>query len=97
MSQRVIASRMRGYRRIAGADWPVFDALYRVDNGRRITWDVVRGLCNGTPDTSSTYLTKRAALYALDADGECPFCRNLVTYERDAETGLLRCPLCRAQ
>lgn len=63
-----IATRTTGYKTIAGTVWSVTDCVRR-DGPRE--WVALRGLCNGVPQASTTYRTKREALEALGLeDGE---------------------------
>ncbi len=61
MNSQRIADITTGHRRLAGTDWPVETVVYR-RNARR--WEVVHGLCNGVPDRTETFCTRREALAA---------------------------------
>ena len=61
LGSNVVAARRRGVRTINGTDWPVTDRLERQQHGRRVSWVVVIGLCNGVPDVSYAWRTYREA------------------------------------
>jgi hypothetical protein len=62
MNRRILADRTRGIFRLAGTDWPITDQLVREQMpGRRPTWCVIYGLCNGLSDYSSEHRTLTAA------------------------------------
>lgn len=60
MEDKVIHERRTGSRVIACTEFPVLDQLVR-GPGRRPTWHVVRGLCNGVPQSAKEFKTLRAA------------------------------------
>lgn len=65
MSRVVIAERDMGTRLVAGTEWAVVDQLVRDQRpGRRPTWIVVRGLCNGVPRSCEEH---RRRIDALDS------------------------------
>lgn len=60
-----IACGSLGSRTIMGTQHRVEDVVQRVeDHGGSVTWVVLRGLCNGVPDSSEPYKTRREALEA---------------------------------
>lgn len=61
----IIARKQIGTRKMAGTAWPVEHALDRQTTCGRVTWVVLRYLCNGIPDSAESFKTKRAALEAL--------------------------------
>lgn len=63
-----IEERRVGTRTVAGADFPVIDLVERHEFGGRVEWVLVRGLCNGTPDSAATLATRREALEQLHAE-----------------------------
>jgi hypothetical protein len=62
-----IASYTTGTRTIAGTDWTVSDEVQRQEYSGRVEWVVVRGICNGTAASSTSYRTRREALLAFPA------------------------------
>ena len=69
----VLAERETGRRVLAGTDWPVRDKLVRDQRpGRRPTWEIVRGLCNGIAQRADVYRTRREALAAWEREGSKP-------------------------
>lgn len=68
MTRRVLAERVVRYELRAGTELPVLDRLERDQRpGRRPTWIVTRGLCNGTPARADEYRTLTEARAAFDA------------------------------
>lgn len=65
--RREIASRIVGYRTIAGTDWPIVDSVVR--DGPR-SWQVIKGLCNGVPYSAKDFRTRRAALLYYNNGGQ---------------------------
>lgn len=60
---RTIISVRVGTRHRVGTDWPVLDEVRRCQlPGKRPTWVVLRGLCNGVPDGATEHATQREAL-----------------------------------
>lgn len=59
-----IMDRQTHIRRINGTEWPVVTQVHR-DGPRK--WRVVTDLCNGIPESSKVYPTRRAALIAAGA------------------------------
>jgi len=50
--RKVIIESNVGYRYVTGTSWPIVDQLVRdTIPGRKPTYEVVRGLCNGVPDS----------------------------------------------
>lgn len=63
MSRTVLAERVTGHRALIGTEFPVYDQVAReVLPGRRPTWIVTRGLCNGVPTTAIEFLSRRGAI-----------------------------------
>lgn len=67
MSSKVVAERRLGVRVVAGTEWPILNQVRRDERGERVEWILTLGLCNGVPDGSEVYRTRRAALAALNA------------------------------
>jgi len=62
VSRALVTETRVGTRVIAGTEWPVVDQLVRVATGRRVEWAVIRGLCNGVPDSATEHRTLREAM-----------------------------------
>lgn len=59
----LINERQCGTRTILNTAWPVLDLLEREQlPGRKPTWIVTRGLCNGVPRGATEHRTRRAAV-----------------------------------
>jgi hypothetical protein len=69
MARNILEQRARGIRRIAGTEWPIVDQLERQQlPGKRPRWIVVRGLCNGVPDSATEYRRLKEAQAAFGDD-----------------------------
>lgn len=60
-----IATVQTGTRTIANTEFPVLDAVERVGEPRVKYWLVIYGLCNGIPQSSRRFTTRREALAEL--------------------------------
>lgn len=65
MKAGYITGYITGYRKIMGTDWGIENY---VDKRGPREWAYVRGLCNGVPDSTKIFRTKKAAVAALTAD-----------------------------
>ena len=63
MTKIEIARIEHGYQTIMGTNWPIESFVTRHAPKR---WVLTARLCNGIPDYSETYTTKREALKALE-------------------------------
>lgn len=64
----VVATRETGRRTILGTDWAVENFVERRQEFGKVYWLAVFGLCNGVPDRSERFATKKAALEAAGID-----------------------------
>ncbi len=63
--RQLLDERMAGTRQLLGTRWVVTDQLTHVQMpGRRATWVITLGLCNGIPSSGTEYRTRKAALAA---------------------------------
>lgn len=74
--REIIEERRYGTRTIAGTDWPVSEQIVRDQRRGQPEWIVVRGLCNGVPESSTTHKTLAAA--REDFGASCDACGKLV-------------------
>lgn len=64
----VVAEYLTGARYENGTEWPIANQVTRWDRshiGMRPRWTLIRGLCNGVPDSGKDFKTKREALEAF--------------------------------
>jgi hypothetical protein len=59
---KTVAERQTGERRVCGTDFSVLDKVERHEFSGRVTWVVVRGLCNGVPESAVEHKTRTEAL-----------------------------------
>lgn len=65
MIMNSIASKLVGYRKISGTEFPVENLVYRNSTtGGAVHWSVAFGVCNGIAASSRRYKTKKDALEA---------------------------------
>lgn len=69
-SVTLVASRVVGKRRIAGTDWPIENVVTRHRMRGRSVWVVSIALCNGVPEWSDSYATRREAMAAAGISAE---------------------------
>lgn len=61
--QQQLAHRNDGQRTVNGTEHPIVSLLVRDQiPGKKPTWQIVHGLCNGVPARVETYRTKAAAV-----------------------------------
>lgn len=60
-STKKIQEKVVSYRLVGGTDFPVFDQLLRQEWNGKVHWQIIRGLCNGVPDSGKRYSTLKEA------------------------------------